>query len=234
MEREPNPWDLEAATYDEAADHGLADPGTRAAWQRLLLPRLPVDPVTVADLGCGTGTLSVLLAEAGHRVLGLDSAARMLQLARAKTAGVLPRPGLVRSEVGSPPLHAGSVDVVLCRHVLWAMPDPAATLERWRRLLAPGGLLLLVEGRWGTGAGIGAAEGVALVSDLGGSHELVHLTDPVLWGRPVTDERYLLASRPPPALGQHDPRVGHTSRSRSVPAAAAGARPSRTGCPRDR
>ena len=46
-------WD-EAETFDEAADHGLRDPATRTAWQRLLLPLLPEYPQAIADLGCGT------------------------------------------------------------------------------------------------------------------------------------------------------------------------------------
>ncbi|WP_196804147.1 hypothetical protein [Marmoricola sp. URHB0036] len=37
-------WDAEADTFDEPADHGLRDPGVRAAWRRLLLDRLPAAP----------------------------------------------------------------------------------------------------------------------------------------------------------------------------------------------
>ena len=54
-------WDNQAATFDEQPDHGLRDPHVRAAWEQLLLPRLPPAPAMVADLGCGTGSLSVLL-----------------------------------------------------------------------------------------------------------------------------------------------------------------------------
>ncbi|PPK63132.1 hypothetical protein V5P93_004067 [Actinokineospora auranticolor] len=61
-------WDQHAATFDDEADHGLRDPVVRAAWAELLLPLIPTGSA-VADLGCGTGSLSVLLAEAGHRVV---------------------------------------------------------------------------------------------------------------------------------------------------------------------
>src|SRR5687768_4542510 len=60
-------WDREAQTFDEAADHGLADPDCREAWRSLLLEHLPPAPARVADLGCGTGTLALLLAEVGAR-----------------------------------------------------------------------------------------------------------------------------------------------------------------------
>ena len=51
-----------------------------------------------------------------------------------------------------PTLPGGSFDVVLVRHVLWAMPNPGEALTAWLRLLLPGGTLILVEGRWSTGA----------------------------------------------------------------------------------
>lgn len=41
-------------------------------------------PLSVLDLGCGTGTLACALAERGHRVTGVDPAAAMLAVARSK------------------------------------------------------------------------------------------------------------------------------------------------------
>ncbi|PSL55341.1 methyltransferase family protein [Saccharothrix carnea] len=179
-------WDAHAATFDEDADHGLRDPAVRRAWADLLLPLLPPTPATVVDLGCGTGSLTALLAEAGHHARGLDLSERMLAAARAKAPGIDFRQG----DASNPPYQPGSFDVVLVRHVLWALPDPATALARWRALLKPNGRLILIEGRWSTGAGLTAAECLAV---LGEGH--VHpLADPALWGRATTDERYLIVS----------------------------------------
>jgi SAM-dependent methyltransferase len=82
--------------------------------------------------------------------------------------------------------------VVLSRHVLWAMPSPAAALDRWIALLRPGGRLLLVEGRWSTGAGLTAEETVALVEAAGYEARLRRMPEPVFWGREITDDRYLV------------------------------------------
>ena len=84
-------WDAEALTFDEAPDHGLADPETRAAWRDLLLAHLPPAPARVADLGCGTGTLSVLLADEGYDVHGVDLSPEMIDRARAKAGGQVGR-----------------------------------------------------------------------------------------------------------------------------------------------
>jgi SAM-dependent methyltransferase len=88
-----------------------------------------------------------------------------------------------------------SCDVVLCRHVLWALPDPAAALERWAALLAPGGRLVLVEGRWHTGGGLTADRTVALVEAVGRTAELRPMQEPVFWGGEIADARYLVVSR---------------------------------------
>jgi SAM-dependent methyltransferase len=84
--------------------------------------------------------------------------------------------------------------VVLSRHVLWALPDPPDGLRRWLELLAPGGRLVLVEGRWFTGAGLGAADVSALLDGVGRPYAVRHLPEPVYWGREIDDERYLVVS----------------------------------------
>lgn len=50
-------------------------------------------PTSVVDLGCGTGSLSIPLAEAGYRVLGLDLSADMLAVAKRKAQGLALPPG---------------------------------------------------------------------------------------------------------------------------------------------
>ena len=187
-------WDAQAAAFDEEPDHGLTEPAVRQAWAGLLLPRLP-RAATVADLGCGTGSLAVLLAQAGHRVSGVDLAPRMVAAARAKAAGAGVRADVVVGDAADPPWPPGTFDVVLGRHVLWAMPDPGEALRRWVGLLRPGGLLLLVEGRWWTGGGLTAATTTELVLRHRGEATVERLDDPAFWGGPIADERYLVASR---------------------------------------
>jgi SAM-dependent methyltransferase len=185
-------WDAAAATFDDEPDHGLSDPTVRAAWTELLRPLLPPAPADVRDLGCGTGSLSVLLAGAGHRVTGLDASEPMLAVARAKAEG---RADFVRGDAAAPPFPAASADVVLCRHVLWALDDAAEALGRWVRLLRPAGRLVLIEGRWGTGAGLSAADCRDLVLQHRENAEVQQLAGrTALWGGPVDDERYLLVS----------------------------------------
>ncbi|MEV4596255.1 class I SAM-dependent methyltransferase [Amycolatopsis sp. NPDC049253] len=172
----------------------MRDPVVREAWRELLLSLLPKAPASVVDLGCGTGSLAVLLAEAGDGVCGVDLSRRMLALAEEKAAAEV-RVEFCQGDAADPPCPIKAFDVVLVRHVLWAMPDPAAAVARWVELLRPGGRLVLIEGRWSTGAGLTAAECEALVrSDRQEAH-VRKLDDPALWGAEIEDERYAVVSR---------------------------------------
>lgn len=187
-------WDGQSATFDDEPDHGLRDPAVRRAWASLLLPL--IQPASeVADIGCGTGSLSVLLAQAGHEVTGIDLSSRMVDAATAKAVAAGVSATFAQGDAQQPALEPGAFDVVLVRHVLWALPDPVAALRRWDALLRPGGSLLLVEGSWSTGAGLTAEQCRALVLQVRRTAEVTRLDDPALWGREITDERYLLLSR---------------------------------------
>lgn len=184
-------WDDAAESFDDEPDHGLRDPGIRASWTALLRQHLPVAPSTVLDLGCGTGTLSVLLAALGYAVTGVDGSARMLAQATAKADREQVRVSLVRGDVTLPPV-SGPFDVLLCRHVLWALPDHEQVLATWQSLLRRGGRLILIEGLWSTGAGMTATDLLPIVERVIGPATLVRLDDPGLWGQEIDDERYLI------------------------------------------
>lgn len=184
-------WDAEAATFDNEADHGLLDRNVRTAWRQLLLGVLPASRVSILDLGCGTGSLAVLLAEMGHAVTGIDLSPRMIEKAadKARRHGI--ELDLQVGDAASPPVTQ-AFGVVLTRHVLWALPDPGAAVARWCDLLTPNGRLVLIEGRWHTGGGLGAEEAVALASPHVASTRVKVLDDAALWGAPIADERYLI------------------------------------------
>ncbi|MCH0567088.1 MULTISPECIES: class I SAM-dependent methyltransferase [unclassified Streptomyces] len=188
-------WDAQAAAFDDEPDHGLRDARVRAAWTERLRGWLPERPGDVLDLGCGTGSLSLLAVGLGHRITGVDRSPAMLERARDKLAGhdAVFLPG----DAAAPPVGERRFDAVLVRHVLWTLPAPDRVLRRWRDLLRPGGRLVLVEGVWGTlsPVGIPADRLTRLLAPLAGDVHLEHLAgDPLLWGGPVDDERYAVVA----------------------------------------
>ena len=98
----------------------------------------------------------------------------------------------MRRTLTSPP---GAFSAVLCRHVLWMLPEPRDVLRRWTDLLAVGGRLLLIEGFWHTGAGLRASEIVsAMPIDLGEVAVRSLSETAALWGGPVNDERFVVTA----------------------------------------
>lgn len=186
-------WDAAASSFDDEPDHGLRDPNIRRAWTSLLRRMLPASVRTILDAGCGTGSLSLVLAELGHTVTGIDLSPSMVERARAK-AQHRGRPiDFHVMDAAAPQFAPQSLDAIVCRHVLWSFPDPAAVLMNWADLLKSGGHLLLIEGYWHTGSGLHADEilaalpsslAVVAVEDLSNNDEY--------WGKPVDDERYAI------------------------------------------
>ncbi|WP_328870306.1 class I SAM-dependent methyltransferase [Streptomyces sp. NBC_00287] len=189
-------WDAAAASFDDEPDHGLRDPDVRRAWSGRLRDWLPGRPSDVLDLGCGTGSLSLLAAEQGHRVTGVDSSPAMVGLARAKLAGR--DAAFLVGDAAVPPVGEERFDVVLVRHVLWTLPVPARVLRHWVGLLRPEGRLVLVEGVWGTVSPVGIAADrlTGLLAPLASHVRVERLSgDPLLWGKAVDDERYVVVAR---------------------------------------
>ena len=188
-------WDHEADSFDDVPDHGLHDPIVREAWRSRLTEWLPSHPAKVLDVGCGTGSLSVLLAEQGYEVIGTDISPVMLERARAKAAVSGKNIGFLRMDAAGLRLGSEQFDVIMCRHLLWMLPEPSRVLQSWTDLLLPGGRLVLIEGYWHTGAGM-HTEAIldALPPSLGEVHVNSLNTESVLWGREVTDERYVVTA----------------------------------------
>src|SRR5439155_12418939 len=115
-------------------------------------------PAAILDIGCGTGSLSLLMAEMGHTVTGFDLSPAMITQARAKAAAAGLAIDFQVMDAAAPSLAPDQFDALVCRHVLWALPRPAEVLRGWTALLRPGGRLVMIEGRWGTGAGLAPAE----------------------------------------------------------------------------
>ena len=112
-------------------------------WFRELEKHLPENgKLQVLDVGTGTGFFAVLLAQAGHRVEGVDLTPAMLEEARALAA----QRGLdiTFREMDAQTLdyEDGCFDAVISRNLTWTLPDPERAYGQWFRVLKPGGVLL--------------------------------------------------------------------------------------------
>ncbi|MEV6249722.1 bifunctional class I SAM-dependent methyltransferase/N-acetyltransferase [Streptomyces sp. NPDC051742] len=138
-----------------ALHHGLPrqGPGSDTTTRRLLAlaGKLPERP-RVLDLGCGPGRSALLLAaEAGAEVTAVDTHEPFLAELRRSAAdrGLDGSIHTLRADMGALPFPDGSFDLVWAESSVFVLGFDRALAE-WRRLLAPGGTLVLTECVWTT------------------------------------------------------------------------------------
>ncbi|MCG6986865.1 MAG: class I SAM-dependent methyltransferase [Gemmatimonadetes bacterium] len=147
--RERERLDVQALIYADVTRRALVDGGVGPGMR-------------VVDLGCGTGSVSLLAAElvgSTGSVTGIDRDPEALEAARsrARSLGVtnvayvqadvagITGPGSDRGASGAGTLPAGSFDALVGRFVLMHQRDPTAALAEAARLVRPGGSIVMVE-----------------------------------------------------------------------------------------
>lgn len=95
------------------------------------------------DLGCGTGTNVITLAQHGWQVTGVDFAPRAVQKARRKVAAAGVHADVRLGDVTRLEGISGPFDLALDMGCFHGLPDHAAYLAQLGRVLAPGGFWLL-------------------------------------------------------------------------------------------
>ncbi|AZM56838.1 hypothetical protein DMA15_33180 [Streptomyces sp. WAC 01529] len=138
-----------------ALHHGLPrqGPGSDDTTRRLLslaggLPERP----RVLDLGCGPGRAALLLAaETGAEVTAVDLHEPFLDELRASAdaRGLAGSITTVKADMAELPCPDGSFDLVWAESSAYSIGFDTA-LRTWRRLLAPGGALVVTECEWTT------------------------------------------------------------------------------------
>lgn len=137
-----------AGMFDALAD-GYDSPALRFfpfAADRLAQRLAPRPEDRVLDVATGTGAVAVALAQRlrGGRVMAVDISERMLDRAYANVRRMaLHNVDLHPMDAAALEFRDGYFDAVTCSFGLFLLPDMPAALREWRRVLRPGGRLLL-------------------------------------------------------------------------------------------
>jgi ubiquinone/menaquinone biosynthesis C-methylase UbiE len=127
-------FDRAAATYDVAAFPFFTPFGEALVQYARIQP-----DERVLDVGCGAGAALAPAARVAASAVGVELSPKMAERARAAAPEAEVRVG----DAAQLDFEDGSFDVVLSAFTVFFMPDPTAALQEWRRVLAPGGRIVL-------------------------------------------------------------------------------------------
>ncbi|MDT0202839.1 class I SAM-dependent methyltransferase [Nocardioides sp. AE5] len=141
-------WTLRAPEYDAYQQEPNRLEENNRAWSEAFAAALPEAPADVLDLGTGSGYVACLLAAMGHRVTATDLSAGMLEQAAKHAADMVTPPAFAEGDAVAPDFAEHSFDAITNRFLMWTLREPDVALANWRRLLRPGGRLVVVDGTW--------------------------------------------------------------------------------------
>ena len=136
---------LSAKAYRSASSVYDSEPNPMLSLeQRYVEHLLPhIEGVDVIDLGCGTGRwLERLALRSPRSLVGIDFSAEMLQVAKRKLAGNV---RLTLADCESLSLYRASIDFILSSFVASYLDDLPSAAKQMRRILRPGGSILLTD-----------------------------------------------------------------------------------------
>lgn len=135
-------WDLASNDYDPLWQEQLAPARTGLLALASLAPG-----ERVLDLACGTGLVTL---DAARRVgphggvLGTDLSGQMIEIARQRAVEQqLSNVTFQRMDAETLDLPDATFDVALCALGLMYLPDPQHAIQEWRRVLKPGGRVVI-------------------------------------------------------------------------------------------
>lgn len=114
------------------------------AFGQMLLRMIP--PVIVADLGCGEGLISEMLAQNCKKVIAVDNSPKMVEFGQKKAE----KHEILNLEfrlgnLEDPPIESDSIDITLLSQALHHAEDPRLALKSAYRITKPGGKILILD-----------------------------------------------------------------------------------------
>jgi len=111
----------------------------------------PLEGARALDVGCGTGEIVARLAARFPQAsfVGVDLEESHLERARVRCAAFGPRVRFQRGDALALSFPAAEFDLVVCRHMLQAVPDARRAVAEMVRVTRPGGRLHLVAEDYG-------------------------------------------------------------------------------------
>ncbi|EHQ91037.1 class I SAM-dependent methyltransferase [Desulfosporosinus youngiae] len=141
-------WNKAASEYNDTVRNELKS-FKAAAWLDLIQKQIPENKtLQILDVGTGPGFFTLLMGRAGHQVTAIDSSPEMIEKAGKNAEGAGIKAEFAVMDSHRLDFADQSFDLVISRNVTWTLHDPVTAYGEWKRVLKPGGRLLIFDANW--------------------------------------------------------------------------------------
>ncbi|MDD5953217.1 MAG: class I SAM-dependent methyltransferase [Oscillospiraceae bacterium] len=141
-------WNQRAEGYSAHNMDELEDQN-RIRWVNTIMRYAPEgDRLKILDIGCGPGFFSILMAQCGHEVIGVDYSDEMVAHARENAATMRQNIEFRRMDAQHLEFPDESFDLVISRNVMWCLEEPERAYREWLRVLRKGGRIVNFDGNF--------------------------------------------------------------------------------------
>ena len=139
-------WVISAEGYSKrVVQDDFISPG-KEIWTDLILSKAPIEgKMKILDVGTGPGVFTTILSLAGHDLTGIDISEKMLEQARENSVRYGARPEYLLMDSQKLTFGEDTFDMIVSRNVVWIMEEPEHVYESWKKILKPGGRILVFD-----------------------------------------------------------------------------------------
>ena len=142
-------WDKRSENFSAVRRKELAGADAEG-WLEYINSKIPArTPLKLLDVGTGAGFFSLLMARAGHEVIGIDMSEEMIRHARLNADDLKLRAELRVMNAQRLEFDDETFDAVLSRNLTWTLPDVECAYREWYRVLKRGGVMLNFDSDYG-------------------------------------------------------------------------------------
>ena len=142
-------WDERSEDFSRARMiefNGISE----AIWREILTNDLHFgNSLKILDVGTGAGFFAAILSSIGHKVIGVDMSAKMIDAAKKNLQELHLDAEFFKMDAQNLKFDAEIFDAVVSRNLTWTLPDAMQAYREWYRVLKIGGVLINFDSDYG-------------------------------------------------------------------------------------
>lgn len=142
-------WQECSANFSDRVKEEIFDMNEVKCWRDIIYENVPKrGRLKILDIGTGPGFFAIIMTQDGHDATGIDCTPEMLSGAKKNAAATQVSPSFWLMDCHELEFEDDTFDLIITRNVTWTLYDPAKAYAEWKRVLKPGGRMLIFDAEW--------------------------------------------------------------------------------------